>query len=203
MAVLQDHSEDSELMRLLCLATGAEETDALFSQVFERYHRRVVAWCYNLTRDRDASSDLAQEVLMKAYRYRQSWRGDSRLSTWLYAITRNHCLSALKKRAHAGAGLEAVLSPRLRDHSIVPPDVAAERSQLYAIAGRLMSRSLEPMEAQVMTLHYGYGVSLGEITRDLNLRNPSGAKAYIVNARRKLSTSLRRRGWQTPVRHAA
>jgi len=47
-----------------------------------------------------------------------------------------------------------------------------------------------------MTLHYGHDVPLATITRELALDNPSGAKAYIVNARRKLQGVLRRRGFK-------
>lgn len=191
MPAMHDHASDAELMQLLCAATGREETDQLFSEIFTRYHRSVVAWCFRLTHNRDASADLAQEILLKAYRYRHSFRGDSRLSTWLYAITRNHCLSAVKKRS--GASVETVLSPRLRDSSSIPPDVAVERREMYASLGGLLTRSLEPLEVRIMALHYGFGVPLGEITRQLALANPSGAKAYIVNARRKLNTSLRRK----------
>jgi hypothetical protein len=38
-------------------------------------------------------------------------------------------------------------------------------------------------------------VPLATITRQLALDNPSGAKAYIVNARRKLQAVIKRRGW--------
>ena len=57
----------------------------------------------------------------------------------------------------------------------------------------LMTSALEPMEVRVMALHYGYEVPLGTLTRHLELVNPSGAKAYIVNGRRKLKSALARR----------
>ena len=59
---------------------------------------------------------------------------------------------------------------------------------------RLMTRTLDPIEVRVMTLHYGHEVPLATITRQLALDNPSGAKAYIVNARRKLQAVIQRRG---------
>jgi hypothetical protein len=37
-----------------------------------------------------------------------------------------------------------------------------------------------------MMLHYGFDVPLDNITKSLSLQNKSGAKAYIVSARRKL-----------------
>ena len=44
-----------------------------------------------------------------------------------------------------------------------------------------------------MTMHYAHSVPLAVITQDLRLKNPSGAKAYIVNSRRKLKAVLQRR----------
>ena len=55
------------------------------------------------------------------------------------------------------------------------------------------------MEARVMALHFGYEVPLAAITQQLALSNPSGAKAYVVNARRKLNSAIKRRA----VREAA
>ena len=44
-----------------------------------------------------------------------------------------------------------------------------------------------------MALHYGYELPLAAITQQLELTNPSGAKAYVVNARRKLNLVMKRR----------
>ncbi|HXJ43368.1 MAG TPA: sigma-70 family RNA polymerase sigma factor [Bryobacteraceae bacterium] len=186
---------DEQLMAYLCSAPDRLVCDAAFNEVFVRYQSRVIAWCYRVTRDRDAAADLAQEVFLKAYRHRDSFRGDARLSTWLFSIARNHCLSSLKRRDDETVPLDPVLYRSLPDYRASEPDEAAERAELCLQMLRLMSRTLEPIEVRVMTLHYGYDVSLAAITRQLSLTNPSGAKAHIVNARRKLSGIARRRGW--------
>jgi hypothetical protein len=54
-----------------------------------------------------------------------------------------------------------------------------------------------------MALHYGHDVPLADITRQLALTNPSGAKAYIVNARRKLNGIAGRRGWSVALAEPA
>jgi hypothetical protein len=56
-----------------------------------------------------------------------------------------------------------------------------------------MRDSLEEIEAEVMTLHYVHEMPLDAITRLLRLTNPSGAKAHVVNARRKLNRAIRMR----------
>jgi hypothetical protein len=92
---------DEELTLVLCDFT-VPLGDNLFTELFRRYRIRVPSSCFRLTRNRGRALDLAQEVFFKAYLHRNSFRGDPKFSTWLYAITRNHCLSSLKKIADSG-----------------------------------------------------------------------------------------------------
>lgn len=183
-------------MQLLCSTPDRQTADLAFQEVFKRYHGRVVSWCYRISHNRDTATDLAQEVFLKAFRHRHSFRGDARLSTWLYAIARNHCLTSIRRADPDTLHFDSMAHLPLRDENCVAPDRAAERNELAVNLMRLMSRILEPMEVRVMMLHYAHEVPLAAITRYLGLRNPSGAKAYIVNARRKLSGQLKRRGWK-------
>ena len=57
---------------------------------------------------------------------------------------------------------------------------------------QLLAESLDETERTVMTLHYGEEMPLDAITRTLKLANASGAKAYIVSARRKLNRAIER-----------
>jgi RNA polymerase sigma-70 factor, ECF subfamily len=183
---------DDELMWVLRSLPDAQRS-RLFGEVFRRYQARVTSWCYRLTRNQSCAVDLAQEIFFKAYRHMHGFRGDSRLSTWLYAITRNHCLSFIQKMAADPVQTGESVPPGLRDLSAPEPDCDIERAQLSRRISQMLNSTLDPLEARVMTLHYGYEVPLATITRKLGLSNPSGAKAYIVNARRKLSAVIRRR----------
>jgi RNA polymerase sigma-70 factor, ECF subfamily len=186
---------DEEVMFVLCgsHAPGADDlSQRLFTQLFHRYHARVASWCFRFTRNRGRALDLAQEVFFRAYRHRHGFRGDAKFSTWLYAIARNHCLSAIRKIADPVDAGE-VVPIRLRDFSTTPPDIAIERKQRHREMWRMIGATLEPTEARVMALHYGHELPLAEITQQLALTNPSGAKAYVVNARRKLDRVMKRR----------
>jgi RNA polymerase sigma-70 factor, ECF subfamily len=59
------------------------------------------------------------------------------------------------------------------------------------IAHQLVCESLEETERVVFTLHFAEDLPLDTITRMLNLTNPSGAKAYLVSAKRKLQRAVR------------
>jgi RNA polymerase sigma-70 factor (ECF subfamily) len=187
--------DDEQLMTSLCASTNRETSNAVFAEVFARYEQRVISWCYRVTRDRESATDLAQEVFLKAFRHCRSFRGDSRLSTWLFSIARNHCLTAIRRRHDEVVPLETANGKVLAEASCSRSAWEDDRLELCNSLLRLMNRTLEPLEVRVLTLHYAHEVPLAVITRQLALTNPSGAKAYIVNARRKLNRIASRRGW--------
>jgi RNA polymerase sigma-70 factor (ECF subfamily) len=182
---------DEELIAQYLLAPAADRSRQLLDELFRRHSSRVVAWCYRLTGDRDRAPDLAQDVFVKAYASLHLFRRDSKFTTWLYSIARNRCRDDARTRA-----------ARWRE---VPDDTAAEppselNEALAALDARdarhavqtLMNDVLDETEKRVMTLHYGYQMRLDAITAALGLTNTSGAKAYIVSARRKLSAAVSR-----------
>jgi len=191
-AIHPESISDDELMFLLGNSPEKVEHDHFFAEFYRRFHPRVTSWCLRISRDRARALDLAQEVFLKAWRHLDSFRGDSRPSTWLYVITRNHCLSAIQRRATDPLDGGTPLPARLWDTKPGDPDAHIEKRQICKHVCELMDAALEPMEARIMALHYGYEVPLGTITVRMALQNPSGAKAYIVNGRRKMKHALQR-----------
>ncbi len=161
------------------------------NELFQRHHSRVALWCFRMTGDRESAADLAQEVFLKAFRYLDSYRGDSKFSTWLYAIARNHCFSAIRSRA---AEPEEIGGPVLEDlvDRAPRPDQGVEFESDARLVRALVQSTLTETESRVFTLHYAEELPLDIITRLLNLDNPSGAKAYIVSAKRKLARAVER-----------
>ena len=54
-------------------------------------------------RNETDAEDVTQDALLLAHRYRDSFRGESRYSTWLYRVTATAALMFLRKPAPAGA----------------------------------------------------------------------------------------------------
>jgi RNA polymerase sigma-70 factor, ECF subfamily len=180
---------DEELIGSYRAGTVLISRDELSDELFLRHQTRVVRWCWRITRDRELALDLTQEILLRAYRNLDSYRGECRFSTWLYVIARNQCMSALQKRASEPAWVGKSCAIDLPDtasdvHSQVEMD--QNRSQKWG----LILQTLDRTEARVMLLHYGEEMPLDAVSRKLRLTNKSGAKAYIVSARRKLSAAL-------------
>jgi RNA polymerase sigma-70 factor (ECF subfamily) len=85
---------DEELVSHYRTVVGWQR-EKFLNQLFERHHTRVAAWCYRMTGDVDSAADLAQEVFLKAFQNLDSFRGQSKFTTWLYSIARNQCMDAL------------------------------------------------------------------------------------------------------------
>ena len=162
------------------------------NELLGRYHSRVAAWCYRFTGERNSASDLAQDIFLKAYRYLDSFRGESKFSTWLYTIARNHCVNDMKSRATRP-------EQALDDLPVEPVDSlqqdvlsALESEEARRSVRALMDDVLDDTEKKVMVMHFAEELTLDSITRILNLNNASGARAYVVSAKRKLNTGFQR-----------
>ena len=71
--------------------------EVAFAQLVENYKVMVFNIADRMVRDRSASEDLAQEVFLRVYRGLKSFRGDAKLSTWIYQIAYRVCLEELQK----------------------------------------------------------------------------------------------------------
>jgi RNA polymerase sigma-70 factor (ECF subfamily) len=184
------HLSDEALVEA-CRSARADERQALTSELFARHYERVARWCYRLTGDREAAADVAQEVFLKAHRHFDSFRGSSRFSTWLYAIVRNESLDRLRRQPPPAA---SDADEALADVPSLQPG-PEEQAAAHSRGRRLhdfLADTLDDTERTVFTLHYGDEMPLAAITRLLGLDNTSGAKAYIVSAKRKLARAAER-----------
>ena len=179
---------DEELLARARQCSGAER-DALVNELFARHYERVARWCLRFTGDRERAADLAQDVFLKAHRHLDSFKAAARFSTWLYSIARNESLSQLQ-RADPPADSDEVLADVAA--MAAAPDELASRSQQTQRVREFLAATLDHLERTVYVLHYGDDMPLDAITRLLRLTNTSGAKAYIVSARRKLAKAVQR-----------
>ena len=163
--------------------------EAIADELFRRYFERVARWCFRFTGDREAAADLAQDVFLKAHLHLDSFKGLSRFSTWLYVIARNEALNRQQRFSPPMVG-EDVLADL--PASTEDPAQGTERQSRGRRVMELVTATLDQTEREVFTMHYGDEIPLDAITRLLGLENASGAKAYIVSARRKLARAVQR-----------
>lgn len=105
----------------------------LLGTLFTRYADRVFGRCFQLVGDRHEADDLLQESFLRVLRYRDSYKGTARFSTWLYRIATNVCLDHLKARNREGTAVRELAEttdfepPPTEDDRIVVLRAALER----------------------------------------------------------------------------
>jgi RNA polymerase sigma-70 factor (ECF subfamily) len=65
--------------------------------LYSRYYSKVYQKCLSFTKNADNAFDLTQDILMKAFTKISTCKGNSKFSTWLYAIAHNYCITATSK----------------------------------------------------------------------------------------------------------
>jgi len=73
-----------------------ERDERAFRQMMELYGDRVFNLTFRMLGNRAEAEDVAQEVFITVFKSIDSFRGDSKLSTWLYRIAVNHCKNRIK-----------------------------------------------------------------------------------------------------------
>jgi RNA polymerase sigma-70 factor (ECF subfamily) len=155
-----------------------------FEGLVDRYQDKVYRLALSYTRDRARAEELAQDVFVKLWRALPRFDGRASLSTWLYAIARNTCLSALRYDARRRMlPLDEVGEPAAPAGR--PPELACDVRQLVA-------RLPEP-QRRVVTLFYLENRSLREVGCMLDM--PEGTvKSHLHRARRSLAETLKAQG---------
>jgi RNA polymerase sigma-70 factor, ECF subfamily len=179
---------DEELLAVSKKGSGSAR-DAAVNELFGRHYERVARWCLRFTGDRDSAADLAQEVFLKAHRHLASFQGSSRFSTWLYTIVRNESMNRIEWAPPSMEDEEVLADIATLDAG---PDELVDREHRGNRVREFLQKTLDQTERLVFTLHFGDEMPLDTVTRLLGLDNSSGAKAYIVSAKRKLAKAAKR-----------
>lgn len=154
--------------------------------LFRRYQRRVAAWCVRFSGRREEAADMAQEVFLRVHERLDQFRFESAFGTWIYLVTRSVAINrsiSNRRRDADSIDDEGFLEPA--DPAPAIDDQLAASRRVDAVRAAMASE-LEPLEAKILHLHFVDEMPLAGIDRLLGLDNRSGAKAFIVSAKRKL-----------------
>ncbi len=181
---------DEALARVAAVRPNDPDGRAAAETLFGRYVRTVYRWCYRLVEDPELARDLAQDILLSAYRNLGRFEGWGRFSAWLFVISRNRCLDALRKPAllvEELEGPETLANPR------PGPDRELEDCENEDGLLRLLRDHLTAQEQEALWLRCYERMPVEAITRALGIQHATGARAVLQSARRKLRAALERR----------
>ena len=169
--------------------------ETAFNELVLTYERRVFSLVFRMLGRRDEAEDLAQEVFVQVFKAIGQFRGDSKLSTWIYRIAVNLCKNKTKylARRHAGdqddvdAMADRVPFSAAKGVSVAEvsrPDELVEGMQLEAVV-KVAIAQLEPDFRQALILRDVEDMSYEEIAAVTGL--PDGTvKSRIHRARGQL-----------------
>lgn len=72
--------------------------EAAFSKLLDGYQQKVFGTCISFIPNKEDAEDVAQEVFLEIFKSISKFKGNSKLSTWIYKITTNKCLEFIRKK---------------------------------------------------------------------------------------------------------
>lgn len=109
--------------------------EASFKTIFQANSKKIYHLCYGYTGDEDAANDLMQETFMKVWQNLEKFRNQALISTWIYRIAVNTCLSYLRveKRQAKDELTDKIIETKQEDYS----EKNEQINQLYKCISKL------------------------------------------------------------------
>ncbi|MFB3920199.1 MAG: RNA polymerase sigma factor [Terriglobia bacterium] len=182
----------SPLMPYTDLAAAARGLEGISAEEFDGIvlanQQRVFRVLFSLVRDRDAADTLTQECFLRAYRKRQTFRGESSVTTWLIRIAMNLARDHARNRRlafwrtlFAGHADERAGQPptEISDPAPSPERAFLAREQLNAVWAAI--EQLPRQQRTVFSMRFAGEMSLREIADVMDLEIAT-VKAHLFRA---------------------
>lgn len=176
---------------------GADVQDGrgtAFRELVRRYADRVYTQAYRMLGNREDAEEAVQDIFLKVHRGIVDFRGDSQLTTWLWRITANVCISRLRRKQLAASSLDDPVGDdgaTMGDHVPSAEDDPLEytvRADTAALV-RDYVRMLPPAWAMAVSMFYFDELTYDEIAAAIEV--PSNTVAtYLHRGRNRLARML-------------
>jgi RNA polymerase sigma-70 factor (ECF subfamily) len=177
-----------------------EHDGRAFEEVMRAHNRMLYRIARSILKDDAEAEDAVQETYLAAYRHIGSFRGGSKLSTWLARILMNEAYGRLRKRKHtgfvvpvqsemrSGETLESHPEGTVIDETVEQPEAAAMRTELRQLLERRIDALPEPFRS-VFVMRDVEEMSVEETAACLDLP-PATVRTRAFRARALLRESL-------------
>jgi len=163
----------------------AERRDEAIELIIKAFRRKVFGLAYSFLHNREAAEDVAQEVFIRIWGALPRYDGRASVSTWIYAITRNASVSALRaRRPLASLSDEDIMSAVDVAETVTSDEAAIDSEALRRLVERLPLK-----QRQVVVLFYMHDQSHEEVAAMLAM--PVGTvKTLLHRARTRLGAAV-------------
>jgi len=175
-----------------------ERDEQAFNEIVRLYGDKVFSLVYRMIGSRAEADDIAQEVFITVFKTIETFREESKFSTWLYRVTVNHCKNRIKYLARRHERDRDELDETSRETNgaagapvrHVQPDRALEGAQLEALLQAAIA-DLEDDQRVVVVLRDVEDLTIEEICEITGL--PDGTvKSRLHRARLVLRKKMQR-----------
>jgi RNA polymerase sigma-70 factor (ECF subfamily) len=187
-----DESSDAAVM--LRVAAGDE---AGFNYLVGKYHRAMISFLFRMVHNQAVAEELAQEVFLRVYRSRESYRAEAKFTTWLYRIATNLAVNHARDTKHERLAQNVYLDAP-DEESGTTPDVADDTptieqtmlrdERMAAIRAHVME--LPERQRMAVLMHKYQGMDYKQIGEVLKL-SESATKSLLFRAYQTLREKLK------------
>jgi RNA polymerase sigma-70 factor (ECF subfamily) len=170
---------------------------AAFDVLLQKYRKPIVHFMFRMVHNQAVAEELAQEVFLRVYRSRETYRAEARFSTWLYRIATNLGVNHARDTRHERSASTVYLDETDAETGTTP-DVAD--STPSAEAKMLRSERMNAIRQHVMSLperqqtavlmHKYEGMDYKQIGEVLKL-SESATKSLLFRAYQTLREKLK------------
>jgi RNA polymerase sigma-70 factor, ECF subfamily len=188
----QDESSDAAFM--LRVAAGDESA---FNYLVRKYHRSMNSFLYRMVRNQAVAEELAQEVFLRVYRSRESYRAEAKFTTWLYRIATNLAVNHARDTRHERSAQSVYLdapdeetgtTPDVADDELTVEQRMLREERMAAIRSHVMA--LPERQRMAVLMHKYQGMDYKQIGDVLKL-SESATKSLLFRAYQTLRDKLK------------
>jgi RNA polymerase sigma-70 factor, ECF subfamily len=168
-----------------------------FDFLIQKYRKPIIHFMYRMVRNQAVAEELAQEVFLRVYRSRETYRAEARFSTWLYRIATNLGVNHARDNRHERTASTIYLD-ETDSETGTTPDVAdstpgaeanmLQRERLNAIRQHVMA--LPERQRMAVLMHKYEAMDYRQIGDILKL-SESATKSLLFRAYQTLREKLK------------
>jgi RNA polymerase sigma-70 factor (ECF subfamily) len=205
-ALRPDSGPDSDAARQIALDPAGDAAIMLrvaagdesgFNYLVEKYHRAMINFLFRMVHNQAIAEELAQEVFLRVYRSRESYRAEAKFTTWLYRIATNLAVNHARDTRHERAAQTLYLDAPDQETGTTP-DVADDEptveqrllrdERMAAIRTHVMA--LPERQRMAVLMHKYQGMDYRQIGEVLKL-SESATKSLLFRAYQTLRDKLK------------
>lgn len=172
------------------------KSNQAFGILLDEFQQKVFSTCISFVPNKEDAEDIAQDVFVEVFNSINKFKGDSKLSTWVYRITTNKCLEFIRKRntKKRFAFLQSLTGEsftidksnyftEMNHPGIILENKEKSKTLFYAI------NQLPDTQKVVFTLHKVDGKSYQEIS-EITEKSISSVESLMFRAKKNLQKLL-------------